>query len=187
VTRSIFFSVSVVIFIANLLVVAKADPVDIKARQYSDFARLVFEWPRPVGFKANLKGSELTLDFDREIVAERAIIANTLVDYVASVEQPNSKTLKVLLKKQVQLLNRIDNNVITIDLLGETSIPDTAPKTRKSSATIPRVKVRAGVHPDKSRLVFDWPKGVSYDGPCRSGGNVNGFCCSDYQSGKRAS
>ena len=162
-TRSIFFSVSVVIFIASLLVVAKADPVDIKAKQYSDFARVVFEWPGPVGFKANLKGRELTLDFDREIVAERAVIANTLVDYVASVEQPNPKTLKVLLKKQVQLLNRIDNNVITIDLLGETSIPDTAPKAGKSSATIPRVKVRAGVHPDKSRLVFDWPKGVSYD------------------------
>jgi len=40
--------------------------VDVRVGKHCDFDRVVFDWPKPVGYKVKRYGNEITINFDRD-------------------------------------------------------------------------------------------------------------------------
>ncbi len=143
---------------------SSADGVAVRVSQHSDFARLVFDWPKPVGMRSAQNDKILRITFEREIVARFEVITEELPNYVSGVRRPDDKSLELMLVKPINFVSRQDGNIIIVDLVDkqvtEAKVP---PSAETAAGTVARVKLRAGVHDDKSRLVIDWPRRVAYD------------------------
>lgn len=84
-----------------------------------DVARITFEWPRPVNFVADAKGTTLTITFDRKANPNFGKLLTSLYPYVTSARQKkDGRSIVLTLDKPYKIRTFMADNVGGIDLLG---------------------------------------------------------------------
>jgi len=132
----------------------QADPVTVKATQASNYARLSFRWPQPVGHVAKREGNTLVISFARPIEANLGPAVRRLASVTAIEPAPSNATIILRINGEFTVRSYDSGATVVVDIVGAGQA-----KASQSVATQgPSVAVRTGVHPTYSRLVFDWPK-----------------------------
>lgn len=112
------------VLLAASLVLAAAQPLPpevarlpvTRGNLVRDYARITFEWPQPVYFRADAKGRELTISFDRNADPDFSQMLTSLYPYVTSARR-SGKTVTLTLDKPYKIRTFISDNVSGIDLL----------------------------------------------------------------------
>jgi len=181
--------VSVGLGLAMLSVALPAWAVDVavRAAAHPDYARIVFDWPKSVGFQAEVRDNRLVVTFAETIKIKPETVTRALGDFVSGGRiRPDEKGVEFDLRKPMAASSFRNGNSIVVDLKpapstppaaakpAETPTPAAAPPPAKSVETAPPaapaavkpgpavpVVLRLGEYPDHSRLVFDWPAGAA--------------------------
>jgi tetratricopeptide (TPR) repeat protein len=139
--------------------VSAAESVITRAWVHEGFARLVFEWKRPVGYTARIEGRQLTVRFDRPFKASHRPFLRYLKGYVRGAERlSNGRGVRFSLAGDFRLKSFTEGGVIALDLLAGNGTA----RPRKSGPPHPPIRLRAGEHDGFSRLALDWKGPVGY-------------------------
>lgn len=141
------------------------DRVQTRAWPHPGFARIVFDWPAPVSYKARVEGASLIIDFERSLSSDFSRIERFLPEYVSGASlSEDGKTLTVALKGAFGLRTSTSNTSIVVDLLLGPAGPasETAAKAAEKPPEPEKVGVRFGEHANFTRVVFDWTRNVGY-------------------------
>ncbi|HEY4635501.1 MAG TPA: hypothetical protein VIG92_02980, partial [Rhodospirillales bacterium] len=132
------------------------EPVRLRAADHGDWGRIVFDWKSPVGHSVAVHGHELTVSFDRPMEGSFEQVERRLKGYVtdARLEDGGRKAVFTL-SGDFRADDFQSGNSLAIDLRRGSA-------QAKSGAAARNVPVRAGVHGEYSRIVFDWPGLVDY-------------------------
>lgn len=164
---------------------AQAEPVGLRAWALDGFGRIVFDWPTDVGFRAAVADGRLRVTFERPVEAVLDPALAAMPSYLAGGRiEGDARTVVFDLRRPVTLRTFRDRTSIALDLVAEggplaaapagpaetgtvptaapAPIPTTTASTDPASGTLPPLRVRGGIHPDRGRLVFDWPRTVGY-------------------------
>ncbi len=145
------------------------DEVAISVDTSGGFARIGFLWSSPVSYDATIANGVLVIRFGRafRLPADQATLP--LDTYVAVIRQdPDQRTLRLQLKQKARLHTSAAGPFIGIDLLPENysgtpdKVVDPTWKPPPPPQEAAQIKLRIGVHQDKTRLAFDWPSRVEY-------------------------
>ena len=143
----------------------------VAADPQSGFVRLNFNFAPAATVNAATQGGVLTLSFDRKTsLTPQAIVALSGGALASGRVDADSKTLRFALTQPVRLHQSALGGQAVIDLAPQNftgAMPDLVPPARQAAAplntaTLPQIKLRAGSYANYTRLVFDWPKPVSY-------------------------
>lgn len=136
------------------------------------YGRVVFDWPTPVRYTANVIGGQLVLQFDRPVTGNVQQTADSLPGYLNGGRiSPDRLTVSFPLTRPFQMRSFTVGTAVVIDLFGQppvsppapvANIDDPAPVPSAQTAAPVAVAVRNGRHPDYTRVVFDWPSAVPY-------------------------
>ena len=135
------------------------------------FARIVFVLDPVAHAKSAMTDGVLTLVFDRKIAVDPNALAQGLSAYISSIRaDPDGETFHFALAQSARLHTSISGNKIAIDLAPQTfasTPPDLPPPPPRQALAVDVAKLsalplRAGAYSNFTRLVFDWPKNVSY-------------------------
>jgi tetratricopeptide (TPR) repeat protein len=138
---------------------SRAETVLTRAWVHKDFARIVFEWKRPVGYRAQIEGRQLIVRFDRPLNASQRPFLRYLKGYVRAVERlSDGRSMRFSLAGDFRLKSFTEGAVIALDLIAENKTA----RRRKSGPPHPSIRLRAGEHDGFSRLAFDWNGPVGY-------------------------
>ncbi len=154
------------------LVTTQAFAADtIQASATDGFGRLLITLDPTAHAQPSLEGGVLKIAFDRKVALDPASIAIQLPGYVTGGRaDADGKTLRFALAQTFKLHTSISGNKTAVDLVPENfggTPPDlpkqvaTAPKP-VDLATLPGLRVRAGIYARYSRIVFDWPQKTAY-------------------------
>lgn len=111
-----------------------------------DYARITFEWPRTVYFKAAANGKNLTVTFDHKANPDMGKLLRQLNPYITHVERKaDGKTLIFSLDKPYRIRTFVSDNINGIDLLG------VDPKARRKTA-IAKVTTEAPMKAAKKEI-----------------------------------
>jgi hypothetical protein len=146
---------------------AQADGVSGSVQ--SGYGRLSFTTNAQVS--ATTTGGVLAIAFsDKTSIDPASVVAAMPRALVSGHADPNGKTLRFVLSAPVKLhVSQIGNHAVVdlapTDFTG--AMPDLAPPPKPvvkpvDIATLPEIKLRIGGYEKFTRLVFDWPKDVSY-------------------------
>ena len=133
------------------------------------YARLSFTTPAKVS--ATTTGGVLAIAFDGKTAIAPAAIAAAMPKYISDGRaDADGKTLRFTLSQPVKLhVSQIGTHaVVDIADTGFTgTMPDLVPPPKPvvkplDVASLPEIKLRTGTYEKFTRLVFDWPKDVSY-------------------------
>lgn len=155
---------------------ARAEPVRVQAALHEDFGRIVFNWKSPVSHESEVRDGRLTVRFGRPIEATFARVQRSLRKYVSGIKSSNDgKSVVITLNGDFDAYSYDSGNAVIVEIAakepGETEPPaKTAEKTAETAAQpdpgksrdLPSVRVRTGQHEGYTRIVFDWPRKVSY-------------------------
>ena len=84
-----------------------------------DYARITFEWPKPVNFAAKATGKTITVTFDREADPDFGELLSGLYPYVTSAQKKSDgRTIVISLSKPYQIRTFLTDNISGIDVLG---------------------------------------------------------------------
>jgi len=137
----------------------------------SGFVRLNFNFAPAAKISAATQGGVLTLSFDRKpTVTPQAIVALSNGALASGRADADGKTLRFALTQPVRLHQSALGTQAVIDLAPQSFtgvMPDLTAAPRQAAgpvntAALPELKLRAGSYSNYTRLVFDWPKPVSY-------------------------
>lgn len=116
-----------------------ADTVDriaVRTGEHTGFSRMVFDWPRDVGYDLTVDGADVRLAFDAPGRVNRQTIAASLPDRVSRVEvvADDPLTISMTMIEGASLSHfRVDNSVVIDvadpimgDLVAGTAVPDAA-------------------------------------------------------------
>jgi len=154
-----------------MLVTTQAFADTIQVNASSGFGRLLVTLDPPGHAQASLEGAVLKIAFDRKVTFDPAAIATQLPDYVTGGRaDADGKTLRFALSQTFRLHTSVSGNRTAIDLVPESFAgnPPDLPKQTVAEpkpvdlASLPTLRVRAGVYEKYSRLVFDWPTKTAY-------------------------
>jgi len=134
------------------------ETIGTRAGVHPDFGRIVFDWPRQVGYEASVSGNELVIQFDTPLQTDFTPVLTNLGDYVqgASIE-PDGRTVRLTLARPVTVNGFRSGTAIAIDMRAATDTSDNAQATNA-----PQLSVRVGEHPTYTRIVFDWTEPTDY-------------------------
>ncbi|MAG96674.1 MAG: hypothetical protein CMM08_08320 [Rhodospirillaceae bacterium] len=168
---------------------AAADKVRTRAWAHPGFGRLVFDWPAPVTFKAEIGEQKLVITFARPLETDLSRVDRYLGAYVrkgASTLAGNTVTLPLI--GDFTLTSRSSGNTVVVDIKpssgavapksaavddGKQAPPKAGAKPPSPAAGGgPPVPVRVGEHSGFTRVVFDWTGDVRYRVD-RQGAQVN--------------
>jgi tetratricopeptide (TPR) repeat protein len=164
------------------------EAVTVRAWQHSDFARLVFDWPAPTGYSANIADQVLTVQFDRALQVDLSTVRERLGDYITQANGPGAagtaaNAVSFQLTSPMSVTDFTNENSIVVDLRRSEATPQaqnppvqsaqqpaadpaaqpfTQPVTQAAQAGAIDLPVRIGDHPGYTRIVFDWPQSVPY-------------------------
>ena len=163
---------------------ARAEAVPVRAAAHGDYGRIVFNWPLPVLYEAVLEGGRLLVRFGRPIEADYQGVVRALRKYVRrAAPGADGRSVAFALTGEFELRHFPQGAAVVVDLVDRvpaTPAPDPpkpgskaaepAPKAAPprpstpagAADAVPAVRVRTGQHPDKTRIVFDWPRTVPY-------------------------
>ena len=140
---------------------ALADAVTVKTSTTANYGRLSFRWPQPVGHVAKRQGNRLVVSFSRPIQADLRPVIKGLGAYVASIEPaPNNASVAFRIKGNFTVRSYDSGSVVVVDVV-RASNPG-ASKTSPAQTQGQTVSVRTGVHPNYSRVVFEWPNKTGF-------------------------
>lgn len=147
---------------------AAAEPVPVRSADHGAFARIVFDWPQPVGHELSIHGHELAIAFDRPMDASFVSVLKRLRKYITAARLDDDAHTAVFVLSEDFTAHDFENgNSVAVDIRpAGAPAASSAPPARRTAA---KINVRTGVHPNFSRVVFDWPQDVAYD-VSKSGG-----------------
>lgn len=137
----------------------------------SGFGRLLFTLAPITHAKAQAASGVVTISFDRKVSIDPAQVTHDLGSYISSARlDPDGKTLRLALAQNVRLHTSASSDRIAVDLIPDNfngMPPDLPPPpptqaTPQELANLAPLGIRAGAYSNFSRIVFDWPKNVSY-------------------------
>ncbi|WP_425406004.1 tetratricopeptide repeat protein [Hwanghaeella sp.] len=150
------------VFAAVLLAAAPAsraqETIGTRAGVHPDFGRIVFDWPRQVGFETALEGGDLVIRFDSPLQTDFGPVLTNLGDYIqgAAIEQ-GGRTVRLTLARPVTINGFRSGTAVAIDMR-----PAAEAAGGSEAANAPDLSVRVGQHPTYTRIVFDWPETTEY-------------------------
>lgn len=157
--------------IAHLLIVAGAvalpavpsaqaqDVVQTRGWAKPSYGRIVFDWPRPVQHRADIRGNQLVVEFNRPMRTDLNSVARALDDYVTGARvSADGRTATFTLLGRYEMDSFASGASIIVDLrrTGSPGRQMTGPASKEG------LQVRVGRHPGFTRLVFDWGEVVDY-------------------------
>ncbi len=155
---------------AALLPARAADTVS--AANQSGYSRLSFAFAPTGHVQAAITGTVLTLSFDRKVTIQAQQLVSLMGAAVTSVRaDPDGKTYRFALSGPLKLHQSAVGDRAVVDLAPENftgtmpDLPPPAPPAKPKPvdvASLPALKVRSGSYANFTRLVFDWPRDVSY-------------------------
>ncbi|WP_413207040.1 tetratricopeptide repeat protein [Rhodospirillum sp. A1_3_36] len=149
----------------GLLPMRTAGAQEVRAGQHDGYGRLVFDFPGPVTYTADILGGALMVQFDRPMNADLSNVPQALDRYLSGARVSSNRMVATFpLKGDYRLRAMTIGDDVVLDLLdppGAAITQSTLPKP-KPSASSPRVGVRSGEHDGYFRVVFDWPREVPY-------------------------
>ena len=180
-------AVAALLALASTGAVARGDAtVAVRSGLHDGYARLVFDWPKPVRFEASLNGSQLVVRFDEALTVDAGAAALRKLDgYLAHPTlAPDHRSISFDLVRAVGLKSFQNEHSAVIDLVDQpagTPMPAAAAASPAAPAPVAAapvaaapvaappadahalpVPVRVGEHDDFTRLRFDWPQSVDY-------------------------
>ncbi len=166
--RKVVLGLIAVVFCAALgSATSAAETVRVRGGEHEGFARLVFDWPRPVSYEAAIDQQRLVLTFGEAAQFDVGVLRYDLEDYIeaGSVRQ-QAATISFGLKHPLGLKHFTLGPKVVIDLVNRDGALET-PQAAKTAVPamqteLPSVRLRVGDHPTFDRLVFDWPQDVAY-------------------------
>jgi len=130
-----------------------AEPVQVRGGLHADFGRIVFDWPRRVGYEAAISDGRLQVTFDEAAAFEGDVLRRGLSGYGAAPRVGgDGRSFSMPLEGDLALKDFRLGNKVVLDL----SRSSAAAAAEEAEAPLPQVRVRAGQHKGFSRLVFDW-------------------------------
>ncbi|RVU34658.1 hypothetical protein EOI86_17525 [Hwanghaeella grinnelliae] len=144
--------------IGSALPALSQETIGTRAGVHPNFGRIVFDWPRQVGYETSVAGNELVIRFDTPLQTDFTPVLTNLGDYVqGAVIEPDGRTVRLTLARPVTVNGFRSGTAIAIDMR-TTADTETAAQT----ATAPDISVRVGEHPTYTRIVFDWTEPTDY-------------------------
>ena len=139
-----------------------AEAVKTRAWPHPGFARIVFDWPAPITFDADVTDGRLTVAFPRALETSFAQVRKHLGAYVSSIDvDAEGRLVTLILAKPVRVRTSTIKQSVIVDLVDRRqSASAAAPKSSAPGAE--PLKVRVGEHADFTRVVFDWTRDVTY-------------------------
>lgn len=145
---------------ALLLLPGLAGAAELRAGIHDDFGRIVVEWPQPVRYAARVEGNRLIVEFEQPLDADPATLVPRLPTYLRAARREDGGRRVVFdLKIPTALAAQSFGNSVVLDLSKAPPAASAAPPQAAAEAAVP---VRVGIHPDFTRLVFDWPRRAGY-------------------------
>ena len=163
---------------------ALADAVPIRAGVHPDRGRIVFAWSQPVPYRAEIQGDRLVVTFEREIEADYAQTLRILGSYLKdAIPGTDGRSVSFALTSAFELKTFRNGAAVVVDLLVRPPLAGDAPapaaeskapaaqseasraESKAPAAAVEKaevVRIRAGIHADKTRLVIDWRVPVAY-------------------------
>jgi hypothetical protein len=135
------------------------------------YARLLFTFTSPAPVSASVADGILSVRLTRTLDVTPESLAQKLKTYVTSARRDaDGLTYRFALAQPVGLHNSTVANRTAIDLVPDSfkGVPPDLPplpqvvKTAPDLAKLPVIKVRVGEYANYTRLIFDWPKKVTY-------------------------
>ncbi|MDF1749205.1 MAG: hypothetical protein P1V34_10070 [Alphaproteobacteria bacterium] len=175
-TLPLALALSLIVTVWGTLAQAQ-ETVTVRAWQHSDFARLVFDWPAPTGYRATIAGQVLTVQFDRPLQVDLGTVRERLGDYIAQANGPGvagtaANAVSFQLTGPMTVTDFTNENSVVVDLRRSETAPQSsaAPQAQETASAVPQtaqagatdLPVRIGDHPGYTRIVFDWPQSVPY-------------------------
>jgi hypothetical protein len=151
--------------VAGLVPMHKAGAQDVRAGQHDGYGRLVFDFPGPVTYTADILGGALMVQFDRPMNADLSNVPLALDRYLSGARVSSNRMVATFpLKGDYRLRALTVGDDVVLDLLDPpgAAISQAALPKPKPAPSSPRVGVRTGEHDGYFRVVFDWPREVPY-------------------------
>lgn len=144
-----------------------AEEVTVRAWPHEGFGRIVFEWSSPVAFEARIDNGAVVVRFEREFEAEYGRVRQHLGQYVSEIaEGEDGHSVEFGLFGVYRLKASALDNLVVVDLIEDGGGADTAEPAASDAApaagSADALRVRTGVHPGFTRVVFDWTVDVTY-------------------------
>ena len=148
-----------------------AEEVTLRGGLHEDYGRLVFDWPREVGYEARISEGALVITFAEPADFSGVPLRSGLRGYAAAPQRAgDGRGLSFPLTGDAELKHFRIGSKVVLDLRAKPADPpaspaDSGPAEAEQAAdgpdeSLPNVTVRGGRHSDYSRLVFDWPEPV---------------------------
>lgn len=155
-----------------LLVTSQAFAADtMRATSKEGYGRITITLDGGPSAQAAVEGAVLKISFGRKVDFDPAAIAAELPTYILSGRIDNERrNMSFALTRAFHLHTSSAGNTFAVDLVPESfagNPPDLPKQTAAAPkpvdpATLPVVRVRAGVYQKYSRIVFDWPREIPY-------------------------
>ncbi len=147
-----------------------------RAAAHDGFGRMVFDWSRPVEYSADvLNDTKLVVRFSRPIRGDIRNLVRPLSHYLtAAAISDDHRTATFRLRHPVTVKSYTNaHGAVVVDVADVTSAapgvsskdaapPPPAAAPQHGGKGEPAVETRVGDHGSYSRIVFSWPKDVSY-------------------------
>ncbi len=144
-----------------------------RAAVHDGYGRMVFDWPAPVSYSAEVAGDRLVVRFSRKPSGDPRDVLRPLSAYLRSFEaSADGRTLSFGLARSVTPRAFLVGSSVVIDLVDRPARAEPPPPAEARPAPPPpppaapadlaAVPVRTGEHTGFLRLVFDWPRPVEY-------------------------
>ena len=190
--RSIF--IFFLCFILFWVKESKAEQVIITTAKNPDFARIVFQWKRPVRHTFLLQDRTIKLRFGRKIEAQFQLPSKKLPGYISSVKpEADGKGLVFELNSNFDAYSYNAGSAIIVEIEGDPielkkpvsntlQSKETKSNKRKNidrkiidpskngAKSKEKVRLRFAEHSNYTRIVFDWPQTVKYSFNKKGGG-----------------
>jgi tetratricopeptide (TPR) repeat protein len=151
-----------------------AETVPVRNGLHEGFGRIVFDWPRRIGYEARIEADGLVISFAEAASFDGPLLAEGLLGYAGAPQvSEDGRRLTLPLSGAYELKHFRSGAKIVIDLQQpqpagaekqaagqENPGQPEAPAAAGAATEPPRIRVRAGRHDDFTRLVFDWPDPV---------------------------
>lgn len=151
-----------------------AEKIVVRAAAHDGFGRIVFDWQKPVAYDAHIDGSDLVIHFARPFSVSLATLTDRLDAYIASAAlSADGMSVIAKLKRPVDIKAFLVNGLtVAVDLTARGAAPP--PGAAKAAEAQP-IAVRAASHEGFGRIVFAWPKPVTYTATIEGGDLVIRF------------
>ena len=156
-----------------------ADQVQTRAWSHGQYGRIVFDWPSPVRFNAQVSGETLTVAFERPIATSLDFVRRNLGQYITHIAvSADGRSVIATLKRPLRMRSFVNNKAVVVDLMVPAAVSAGGARPARGEASSSTAKpetslrdVRTGKHLGFGRIVFDWTGRVSYN-VSKSGAHV---------------